>query len=406
MRIHFVRSGSSLDFSRNSLTQVPPAPNNMTVTNINLENNAIKEIRRNDFRTYHDLAEVDLDLNGLQVIHDGVFDHISTLRVLSLQRNAIIKLPADVGPSTALLRKFLLTKAVADPRILTHPYFGAFTNLGSLTLHDCNIGNISNSFLPPNIYLLLLGFGTVDRFPLLSSSSPSLSWVSMPNQKFPTIPEEAVAGLFKLGVLILTNNEINNFPNFSHCKRLTKIYLDKNRISNIPREHIRGLDGIILMHLDHNFLAIMTDISNLATLEEFALGHNMISEIPSEYLVGLPKMTIFKCNDNEIYVLPNISRYFPLLKELYVQGNNLKTLPDLYDMPSLCKLKVAQNMYVYNLSLCWLRMLSWMKPDVTFLKDTPLCQQPASATDTRIVRFHPTDIECYQGEFAAECLIK
>ena len=254
--------------------------------------------------------------------------------------------------------------------------------------------------------MLLLRIGTIDRFPLLSSS-PSLSYVAMGQQKISTIPEEAIAGLLRLRTLKLGNNEINNFPNFSHCRRLTKIYLPENRISHIPREHIKGLDRIILMRLDNNLMANMTDISNLATFEEFTVGHNNISKISSEYLMGLPNMEIFKCNNNNnIHVLPNISRYFPLLKELCVQGNNLKTLPDLYDMPSLSILTVAQNIYACNLSLCWLRMLSWVKPDVTFLKDTPLCQQPASATDTKIVRFHPTDMRCYMGRFVGECLIK
>ena len=263
LRIHLVRTGSSLDFSRNNLTEVPSAPNNMTVTEIDLKNNFIQEIRRNAFRNYTELANINLDGNGLQVIHDRVFDHISTLRVISLQRNDIIKLPTDFGPSTTLLGKFLLTDAIADTHILTHPYFGAFTSLGELTLHGCNIGNIDNSFLPPKIYLLLLGTGTADKFPLLSNSSPSLSWISMPNQKFKSIPEEAVAGLLRLGFLKLKNNEINNFPNFSHCKLLTHVYLENNKIPHISREHIKGLDRIRVMCLHHNSLTNMTDISNL-----------------------------------------------------------------------------------------------------------------------------------------------
>ena len=330
-------------------------------------------------------------------MHDGVFDHITTLRELSLQKNDIVKLPADFGPSTTLLRIFRLIYSITDSRILTDPYFGAFTSLETLTLHGCNIGNISNSFLPPNISMLLLGYGTVVMFPLVSMSSPSLSWVSMPNQKIRTVSEKAIAGLFRLGVLKLINNEINHFPNFSHCKRLRQLYLSNNKIPHIPREHINGLERIRLVHLDHNVLTNMTDISNLATLAEFDIGQNMISEIPDEFLMGLSSMKIFKCNDNDIYVLPNISRYFPLLGELFVQGNNLKTLPDLYEMQSLSLLTVAQNMYVCNLSLCWLWMLPWMKPDVTFLKDNPVCDQPASTTGTQIVRFHSTDMECHKG---------
>ena len=223
-------------------------------------------------------------------------------------------------------------EAISASQILTYPYFSSLTNLVHLSLHDCNIGNISDSLWPPNIQLLLLGYCQVDKFPLLSISSPILTYVSMPNQKFRTIPEKAVAGLFRLRFMKLTNNEINNFPNVSHCKQLTTIYLGKNKISHIPRGHIMGLDKLRIMHLDHNLLANMTDISNLATLKEFSVGHNMISEISNACIVGLLNMKIFMCNDNNIYVLPHISIYFPLLKELFVQGNNLKLLPDMYDM--------------------------------------------------------------------------
>ena len=222
----------------------------------------------------------------------------------------------------------------------------------------------------------------------------------MPNQYFGTIPEEAIADVFELRTLIPTDNEIDNFPNLGHCKRLTRIYLRNNKISHIPREHIKGLDEIRLMHIDHNLLVNMTDISNLATFEEFIVGYNMISKIPNAWIVGLLNMKIFKCNDNDIDVLPNISRYFPLPREFCVQGNNLNTLPDLYVMQSLSLLTVAQNMYICNFSLCWLWILAWMKPDVTFLKDSPVCDHPALVTGTLIVRFHPTYMKCYKGEYS------
>ena len=83
--IRLVWSGISLDFSGNNLNKVPPAPYNTTVTKINLKNNVIQEIHWNAFRTYSELAYINLDQNGLRVMHDGVFDHITTLLELSLQ---------------------------------------------------------------------------------------------------------------------------------------------------------------------------------------------------------------------------------------------------------------------------------------------------------------------------------
>ena len=146
----------------------------------------------------------------------------------------------------------------------------------------------------------------------------------------------------------------------------------------------------------------MTDISYLYSLEKFTIGYNQITDIPEEFIMGLHNMRTFGCDNNSLLFLPNISRYFPQLQELYVQGNQLKTLPDLYDMPALSILTVANNPYVCNRSLCWLRMLPWMNPNNPMTQDTPRCDQPTSVTGTEVLRYHPTVMNCYEGRPASE----
>ena len=141
----------------------------------------------------------------------------------------------------------------------------------------------------------------------------------------------------------------------------------------------------------------MTDISHLFTLRKCFIGYNLITEIPVWFCEGLPSMKTFACNNNRLKSLPNISAFFPALEELYVQGNYLKTLPDLYEFPPLVTLKSAENPYECNVSLCWLRMLPWLKPSVNILLDNPICDLPAAYADTAVVRFHPALMECYRG---------
>ena len=162
--VHLVAS-TTLDFSNSDLTEVPPAPRNSTVTKLVLNQNRIRELHRHSFKGYADIVELFMAKNGLRVIHDGVFDNITTLDKLYLTVNKIIKLPADFGPSTTKITMINLIHAIHDPGILKYPYFGAFTNLFYLDIAVARVGNVNDSFYPPNIGLLAMNIGTMDTFP-------------------------------------------------------------------------------------------------------------------------------------------------------------------------------------------------------------------------------------------------
>ena len=140
-----------------------------------------------------------------------------------------------------------------------------------------------------------------------------------------------------------------------------------------------------------------------------SLTKNEISHIPRPHIEGQFERYIsiticcqiwwiFQTSPHCIHS-PNISRLFPQLQELNVKGNNLKTLVDLYDLQSLLSLTAAENPYVCNMSLCWLRMLPWMKPYITMLQDNLLCDQPTSRAGEDMVHVHPIQMGCYDGMY-------
>ena len=396
--IHRVAS-TTLDYSNSNLTEVPPAPGNSTVTKLLLNQNRIRELQRYSLKGYTDIVELSMIKNGLRVIHDGAFDDIGTLDKLYLTTNKIIKLPADFGPSTTTVTMINLINAIQDPGILTYPYFGAFTNLFLLDIAVAMVGNVNDSFYPPNIGLLAMNMGTMDTFPDVSSLTPSAFWVSLDGHRISAIPERAFRHMPRLQVLFVSNNRLGFFPDVSNCTRLKRLMLTNNEIPFIPRQLIEGLESIEEFQIAQNKLTNMTDISNLSTLRIFNIGSNLISEIPASYIVGLLNMEVFACDKNKLLFLPNITKLFPHLQNLHIQGNRLKTLPDLYDVTSLSTLTAAENPFVCNQSLCWLRMWPWMRPSLTVLQDKPLCDQPASLAQKEVLRFHPTDMECYKGEY-------
>ena len=400
--IKLTHSTNSLDFSRSRLTGVPSCPVNQSINSINLNNNNIEELFPHSFDNCGELTRISLDFNGLRNIHDGTFDNIYNLQLLTLNNNNIVQLPASFGPSSTKLNTILLIAALEDPRILIYPYFSAFTGLHTINIVCSSNENLNDSFYPPNVIWINAQFGTMDTFPHLSSLTPHIQILALPGHQLTIIPQEAVAGLFKLREIFLNKNEIRNFPNLSHCTGLTLLRFEHNQLSYIPRQHVEGLESILQIHFSNNGLVDMTDISHLNSLQKFFIGYNLITEIPTSFIEGLVNMKTFACNNNKLKLLPNISAFFPKLEELYVQGNYLKTLPYLYEFAPLVTLQSAENPYECNVSLCWLRMLPWLKPSVTILQDNPRCDSPAAYVDTTVVRFHPTVMECYNGESLVE----
>ena len=308
--IGFTTSTDSLDFSQSNLTEVPICPVNHSIASINLDENTIQELFPHSFNNCDDLTKMSLASNGLQKIHDGTFHNIHKLNSLTLNDNSIVQLPADFGPSTTTLYTIALLNAMRDPRLFNYPYFSAFTRLGIINLGFNNIGNLNDTFFPPNIRWIVANSGRMDTFPSISSLTPNIQVLAFSGHQLTIIPQKAVAGLFELEALIMSKNIIKNFPNFSHCKKLTLLQFEHNELSYIPRKHIEGLESIREIHFTNNWLSNMTDISHLISLQKFFIGFNLITEMPVWHIEGLPYMKTFACNNNKLKSLPNISSIF------------------------------------------------------------------------------------------------
>ena len=185
-------------------------------------------------------------------------------------------------------------------------------------------------------HLCLLWHRVLKYWPFHSTSSPQF-------------PQNTIAGLYKLREFFMNWNKIRNFPKFSHCGKLNVLEFQHNESSYIPRGHIEGLKSI----RESTSRIIGCQIWQIfPTLRKFFIGYNLITGISVWVIEGLPSMKTFDCNNNRLKSLPNISAFFPALEELYVQGNYLKTLPDLYEFPPLVTLKSAENPYECNVTLC------------------------------------------------------
>ena len=385
-----------LDYSNSGLTSVPTAPA-LRVTELDLSWNLIEELDSHSFTNYSELSTLDVSFNSLRAIHDGTFDTMQKLLLLRLAANKIMKLPSDFGPSTTTLSTIGANTGFDNPDILTYPYFGAFSGLERITIGATHMKLHNGSIFPPSAkYLYLVGLD-IYTFPQLSMYTPMVDVIRIGQNNIASVPQEYIKNLTLLRVFDAMDNKIIYFPNFSHCFKLEEIILSRNMITSVPRDHVVGLVSIIHIDLMINSITMMPDVSSLTTLETINIGLNQIAEIPERYISGLINLKVLDCQSNNISVLPNISRLFPQLEELYVQGNCLTTLPDLYDMSPQFRFYAADNPYVCNQSLCWLRMLHWMRPHVKMLQDHATCEEHRDDAGTLVARYHPASMECYRG---------
>ena len=197
--IELLHGTDSLDFSQSDLTEVPIPPTYQAIDSINLDENKISELFPYSFNSYYKLTKISIASNNLQRIHDGTFNDIANLGYINLNFNNIIQLPANFGPSTTKLYGIDLIAAFADDlTFLVYPYFSAFTGLGFINIGLNNIGNLNDSFSPPNVRNIFANWGTTDKFPTLSSLTTDVEKLSLADHQITAIPSEAIAGLVEL----------------------------------------------------------------------------------------------------------------------------------------------------------------------------------------------------------------
>lgn len=200
---------------------------------------------------------------------------------LSLQGSSVNKRIETSGldPQIFKLKNLNLLKIAGTPLETIPDSIGNLVNLTSLMLEN----NSLNS-LPDSIGNLV-----------------SLKYVDISGNKLHTLPH-TFSQLVNIQSLNATLNLLSSFPNVSNFKQLAYLYISKNKLTSLP-------EGIC-----------DPSLTLLSTIEA---GDNEISSIPPEIsnLVHLIKLDV---SSNKLTSLPNELSECPKLKDVSINGNNLK----------------------------------------------------------------------------------
>ena len=391
----FVNLISSIDMTQIDLSnqQLSTVPTNLSsdVISLNLEENSLSSLNAESFFNYPELEYLDLSYNELEVIGDGTFNQQTRLRNLNLRHNRIRQLPTSFGPSTRRLEVWDIYAGFTTTAIFKRPYFVNFISLSNLELGSPGEELfLDTSILPSSMLYFDMHYGIMTTLPDFSNTPNLINFYAY-KLDLEHIPQQHIDALISVQSVHLGDNKLALMPNFSHMPLMRILYLYGNQLQDIPRSHISGLVSLEQLILNRNYLHTMPNVSLLSKLTELILSENDITEVPVSTLYGISNLLTLKLNKNKISVLGDISA---LWAHVYIEDNNMTTLPDLYDM-RLETLMLEGNPLSCNQSLCWLRMWPWNKTLPTL--DDAYCTTPSDMSELKAVRVHPTQLQCFNG---------
>ncbi|NP_001103840.1 leucine-rich repeats and immunoglobulin like domains 3 S homeolog precursor [Xenopus laevis] len=254
------------------------------------------------------LVQLDLSHNKLSSIKASSMNHLHNLRELRLNNNELQIIP-DLGPLSANITLFSLTNNKIE--VILPEHLTPYQSLETLDL--------SNN---------LLAELKAGSFPTLQ-----LKYLYINNNRISTMQSGAFDNLSAtLQVLTLNKNRISHIPSkMFKLSNLQHLELNRNRIKEILGLTFQGLDSLKSLRIQRNSIARLMDGAfwGLSTMEVLQLDHNRLTEITKGWLYGLLMLQKLHLSQNAISsISPDAWEFCQKLSELDVSFNQLTRLEE------------------------------------------------------------------------------
>ncbi|NXM18501.1 MFHA1 protein, partial [Ploceus nigricollis] len=297
------------------------------------------------------LEALNLSGRGLEELPEEVGAALSGLRVLSLRRNRLGRLPAAALRHLGRLAELDLShnrlRGLGDggagpglpPRL---------AELGCLEELDLSFNRLRR--LPEGLGRLRhLRTLDVDHNLLPSFPTPLLELAALEeldcsgNRHLGALPE-GIAALRRLKILWLSGTGLASLPEgLCQLSALESLMLDGNRLQALPAGFGR-LQRLKMLNLSSNLLGEFPPaILALPSLEELYLSRNQLTVLPP-HLCQLHQLRTLWLDNNRIRYLPDSIVLLHSLEELVLQGNQIAILPEGFGQLSRVTLwKIKDN---------------------------------------------------------------
>ena len=244
-----------------------------------MSENYITELSTSVFLSLSKLRELYLSYNLISSLTDGLFQNLTSLELLHLDRNLITKLNVGLFSATSRLKNLYL-----NDNMLTILPDGLFKNLTSLQLLGLQNNNLTE--LHSEIF----------------SDLKNMTNLDISNNSLTSLPKKIFHGLINLRVLLVNLNRLKTLDR-SQFHRLDNLYvlrLDNNYLTHVDVDLFRDTAKLAFIGLSFNQLQEIPIIKNLMNLKVLVVLGNPLTMISHGSFSSLSKNLEIFVNQTEI----------------------------------------------------------------------------------------------------------
>ncbi|KAI9587199.1 toll-like receptor Tollo [Glossina fuscipes] len=323
------------------------------------------DISPTSFNEFRQLDRLDLSLNNIWLIPDGMICPLKVLKHLNISNNEI----QDIGnfhfSASLSTRKSRICGSSLTSIDLSHNKIANLPSAifsGLSRLANLNLARNGMNFIADRAFEGLVSLQVVDLSenrltslpPELFSEAKFVKNVYLKNNSINVLAPGLFSELADLLVLDLSANELNsqwvNSATFVGLKRLMSLDLSSNKISKLEANIFRALISLQILKLEENYIdhipdGVFNDLTNLHTL---ILSNNRISTVGQSTFRGLYGILVLSLDYNRIAKIDTQAfKNCSSIQDLHLNGNKLQSVPDaLSYVPLLKTLDMGENLIV------------------------------------------------------------
>ncbi|XP_067213721.1 protein artichoke [Linepithema humile] len=317
---------------------------------LDLHDNKIKDLQRNQFKGLRDTEFLDLshnlidkldashlaDLvkmgwcnmshNAIADLKRGTFARNSVLKVLNLSHNKIRKLDSNTFRGMRFLRRLHLSDNQIND--VGRGTFGSVTRIGTIDLSRNFIKKIDFQMFHQLQYAELIDV----------------------SENFVTTIEKLAFKDLYLAKVNLSHNEISKIEPgaFENCANITSLDLSYNKIDNISRYSFDSTSYAMEMQLSYNLLTSLNQVPlhNMTGMKVLNVSHNLIHSVPRQTFPKLYELHTIDISHNNLSEIHNaIFQTLFSLRFLNLSHNSLEKIkPSTFGpLPTLLELDMSYN---------------------------------------------------------------
>ncbi|KAM0730480.1 Protein artichoke [Formica fusca] len=254
------------------------------------------------------LVSIQLDNNGLGVLHNDSLRGQASVRIMWLGHNRLTRLQAPLFRDLLLVERLYLTN-----NSISRIEDTAFKPMQALKFLELSMNRLSHV--------------TVKTF----SELHELEELYLQDNGLRRLDPYALTALKRLRVLDLANNRLNVLHDkiFQEGLPIRTLNLKNCTVSVIENGAFRGLNNLYELNLEHNhFTAMALGRLDIPGLRVLRISYNNFSQINANSLDGLPSLQHLAMESSQIYrISAEIFSKNKNLGKLLLSNNLLRVLP-------------------------------------------------------------------------------